>query len=64
MDKMLNKFPIAEELKELTMNKYESVTNFMNWLRTGYDSTMNPKIDQFVAIHGIHSLCGIMVTHS
>ena len=33
-----NEFPIAQELKELTMNKYESVKNFTNWLRFNYES--------------------------
>ena len=27
---------------------------------TYYDSTMNPTIDQFIVIHGIIGLCGIM----
>ena len=33
-----HEFPIAQELKELTTNKYESVKNFTNWLRFNYES--------------------------
>ena len=58
-----------EQLKTFAINS-RSLTNWKNLLQintnqirtsqTYYDSTRNPKIDPFVAIHGIHSLRGIV----
>ena len=33
-----HEFPIGQELKELTTNKYESVKNVTNWFRFNYES--------------------------